>query len=418
MRPAHGPRTPWLLFLAVAAACGPERPIFHGPAFESDPPPLVLSGRLVSTNNGDDTLTVIDPVARIVLGRVPVGLNPVELEGPHHLAADPLGAAVYVNLSEAVTGSGSGPHGAHGTGEVPGYALKLEPVGGRMLGFTRVDPNPGDNVLTPDGATLAVTHYDLLKWQQAVTAGDIRLADSNLVLVDTAAMEVSARVPLCPLAHGARLSADGRTLFASCATDELAEVRLSERPLAVRRTLLPGRSEQLACSRCPYAVSVAPDGMVWVSSLGPRNGSSGGGGVDVYDPAAQRFDPARSVTLCGRALFAAFGRVPGSAGDFRVYVPEQGCAGFPADAVRVYQPGGPGVAPTEVAQIPLSLSQCLNAHMLTISDDGRTAQLICEGDHRGAGSIVFLNLETSTVVSTATIGVFPDGLVLVPTPPT
>ena len=399
----------------LLAACGSQTPVFKYNDFSSDPPRVSMGGRLVTSDNGSDTLSVVDLSTRQRVGSVPVGFIPVELEGPHHLSADPAGEFVYVNLSEAVMGSGGGPHGAHGTGTIPGYVLKLSTADGQMVGFARVDPNPGDNTLSADGHTLYATHYDLVKLAQAATSGDIRKADTNLAVVDTATMNVKQRVPICPLAHGVRIAGDGKTLYASCGTDEIAVVQLDTPTLSVRRVPLPGAAESWSCSNCPYALGVAPDGTVWVSSLGSssNNGSQGGGSVDVYDPASGAFDPARHAGVCGRALFAAFGPGPGASPDYRVYVPEQGNCG---DVVHIYQPGGPGSAPVPKGDIPLPAGACLNAHMLRISDDGKTAQLVCEGNHVGPGSLVFLDLEAQAVIASVPLGIFPDGLVFIPAP--
>jgi len=406
---------PWTLLLVGFCACGPEVPIFKYPGLPEGPSgPFPLNGRLLTTNNGDDTLSVVDPATQTVLGRVPVGFIPVELEGPHHLVADPEGRFVYVNLSEAVSGSGGGPHGAHGAGDVPGYALKLRTLDGGLEGFARVDPNPGDNVLSPDGRTLYVTHYDLLKLGQGLRVGDIRQADTRLAAIDTASLNVTHLVPMCPLAHGVRLSGDSKTLFATCGTDEIAVVGLEEPDLRVRRVALPRLREAFRCSRCPYALSVAPDDSVWVSSLGADSGVSGGGGLDVYSPSLGGFDSAKSLGLCGRALFAAFGPGPGGSADFRVYVPEQGPCG---DAIRIYRPNGSGEAPTLEATLALPSGACLNAHMLQVAPDGKSAEVICEGNHLGQGSMVFLDLEARAVTKIVSLGVFPDGMVLVPARP-
>src|SRR5262249_35549892 len=153
------------LVLLAAVGCGGESVVYQGlDPSSADPPPTSLAGRIVATDNGDDTLAVFDPTAGALVAKVPVGFIPVELEGPHHVPADPGGRFVYLNLSEAVAGSGTGPHGAHGTGTQPGYTLKLATDTGRLVGRTRVDPNPGDLTLSADGATIYVTHYDLIKW--------------------------------------------------------------------------------------------------------------------------------------------------------------------------------------------------------------------------------------------------------------
>jgi YVTN family beta-propeller protein len=398
-----------LLSICAVLACGGQVPIYAGADFSSDPPrPGPLGGLIVTTNNGDDTVSVIDPATRAVRWSIPLGFIPVELEGPHHLSADPAGAFLYVNLSEAVAGSGNGPHGAHGTGTIPGYVLKLETGNAAIVASTRVDPSPGDNTLSADGKTLYVTHYDLTKWTMGAAMGDLRKGDSNLFAIDTETMAVKSRVPLCPAAHGARLSADETTLYATCGPDEIAIAHLGAQ-VTVDRVLLPGATEGGGCDQCPYALSVAPDATVWVSTLGPNGGGSGGGGIHVYDPQAG-FDGARTVSLCGRAVFAAFTKLR-PASDYRAYVPEQGTCG---DLIRIYAPGGPGVAPVPAGTISLAPSDCLNAHMMLLSEDDRVGYLVCEGNHVGPGTLVFLDLEIGTVIGSVPIGIFPDGLTLVP----
>ena len=156
----------WIAFLGCAlVACGKsEKPLFTGAAFTTDPaPPGPLNGLFLTTDNGSDQLSAVDPASQTVRFHLPVGFIPVELEGPHHVTADPGGQFVYLNLSETVVGCGSGPHGAHGTGVIPGFVLKLSTKNGDQVAFAQVDPNPGDLTLSPDGKTLYVTHYDLVK---------------------------------------------------------------------------------------------------------------------------------------------------------------------------------------------------------------------------------------------------------------
>ncbi len=399
--------------ISAGLACSKtDKPTFTMAAFKSDPtPPGPLHGLFLTTDNGSDLLSAVDPVTRTVKWSIPVGFNPVELEGPHHITPDPAGQYVYLNLSEAVVGSGSGPHGSHGTGIIPGFVLKLRTSDGSLASFAQVDPNPGDLAITPDGKTLYVTHYDLVKLGKGAQAGDLRQGDSNLVVIDTATMNVTAKVPICPAAHGARLSPDSRTLYTTCLTDEIAVVDVSSPALAVQRVLLPNSSETPTCSHCPYALSVAPDGAVWVSSLGPGGGTTGGGSVNVYDPSAKSFDANRTVNLCGRALFSAFAPPPGGSPGYLVYTPEQGKCG---DKVHAYRSGGPGQAPSETGQIAFTQADCFNAHILNLSADGKNGYLVCEGDHIGPGSFAFLDLQAMTTISSAPLGVFPDGMALVP----
>ena len=246
---------------------------------------------------------------------------------------------------------------------MPGFVLKLATSDGSMLAKALVDRNPGDNELSPDGATLYVSHYDLPKWTKGVATGNIREGDSSLIAIDTATMAVKWNVTICPAAHGLRLSRDGNTLYATCAPDEIAVVDLTATPIGVRRVSLPGFSEGEGCLRCPYAVSVAPDDSVWVASLGPSSGRDGQGGIDVYDPATGAFDPARKLNMLGRALFPAF--VPAATGSgYRVYVPEQ--QGVAGDFVRVFDVASAGAAGVEAAPIALARGSCQNAHIIDI----------------------------------------------------
>jgi len=268
--------------------------------------------------------------------------------------------------------------------------------------------------------------------------GDLRTGDSNLVAIDTAAMETRWKLPICPASHGARLSADGATLFAACGPDEIAVVDVAASPPSSRRVTLPGLSEGAGCTRCPYALGVAPDGAVWVASLGPASGRNGDGGIDVYVPQTGAFDPARRIDLQGgRAMFPTFAPAPPPAPDgnggltppaaYRAYVPEQGPAG---DWLRAYDVAADGAA-AEVGALPFDKDTCFNAHMMAIgegvlpggqSDDGGAAvaslgYLICEGDHVGPGSLVVVDLAALSVVRSVALGVFPDGMAMVPRPP-
>jgi YVTN family beta-propeller protein len=373
-----------------------------------------MNGRILVTNNGSDTLSIFDPSTSMVMGAIPVGLIPVELEGPHHLSADPKGHYIFVNLSEAVAGSGGGPHGAHGTGTTDGFVLKLSAVDGHLVTMAEVDPNPGDNTISPDGTTVYVSHYDLIKWSKIPITHDAPGGYSGLAVLDAATMNPKTpegkTVPICPAAHGARLSADAKTLYVTCGPDEIAVVDVSSPTFPSKRVPFTSATSELTggCDHCPYALQVAPDGYVWVSSLGPSGGGMGMGDIRVYDPQTEMFDQSRTVDLDGRAMFAAFSHGT----PFKVYVPEQAGLG---DGVRIYMPGGPGQAPTEVGHILFTRAQCENPHMMLLSTDDTKGYLVCEGDHVNTpGTFVVLDLTMNTVLSTMPLQMFPDGLALVP----
>ena len=91
-------------------------------------------------------------------------------------------------------------------------------------------------------------------------------------------------------------------------------------------------------------------------------------------------------------------------------MPEQNPAG---DRIHVYTVNA-GQPRLEGTPISLDRATCQNAHMLTLSGDGNTGFLVCEGDHVGPGTFTFLDLRTPAVTSSTALGVFPDGLALIP----
>jgi hypothetical protein len=401
----------WIL--ALAAACTEQVPQYQREPFARDPvQPGPLNGKLVVTNFGDDSLGVLDPVTRQPLWRIPIGFVPVELEGPHHLAADPQGRYLYVNLSQAVPGSGSGPHGAHGTGSIPGFVLKVDTRDGQVVDYLPVDRNPGDNLLSPDGKTLYVTHYDLIAWLPAIMSGNPRKGDSRLAIIDTDTMEIRRFVPLCPAAHGITLSADGKTLYASCMPDQIAILDLTRPDAEARRVMLSGATEKASCSGCPYALGTAPDGRIWAGMLGLGNNARNGL-VGLYDTQKDSFDTVMSLRFCGGVLFPAFSK-PDASGGYTAYLPEQGPCG---DTIRIFQVAGPGEAPVESGRVDLPATDCRAAHSIHLMEDARTAVVVCEGDHVNPGSVVWVDLMNKTVLGSAPVGVFPDDLELVPAVP-
>jgi DNA-binding beta-propeller fold protein YncE len=404
---ARGP----LLALALAAGCGEQVAVYDGPSFPHDPPPPgPLAGRLVSSNGGDDTLSIIDPSGAAAPGRVVVGLSPVEIERPYRLAADPAGRFLYVNLSLTPPSPSTGPHGGHGASSFPGWVLKLETAHGREVARAAVDPNPSDAVLTRDGKLLYVTHYDLGRWGRGALLKDLRLGDSHLLALDTETMTLRTRVPVCPAAHAVRLSPDEATAYVACGPDELAIVELRASPPAVRRVpLAPDLAETAGCLHCPYTLALAPDGTVWVAGLGPASGRTGGGTLDVFDPTLPgggAFDPRRALAREGSLVFVAF--APGAAGE-RLYLLEQR---EQAHSLRVYTPDGPDRPPRELAALALPAAQCQWPDSMVL--DGGRGHLICLGDGVHPGTYAAVDLATPALLGAQPIGVFPDGLVLVP----
>nr|WP_216672856.1 YncE family protein [Corallococcus exiguus] len=361
-------------------------------------PPPGASGRLLVTNSLDDSVSLLDMDGLGTpgwgeLARVPVGLNPVELEGPHHTAVSPAGDYYYVGISNYVPGGGSGPHGAHGTGTADGYCLKLSAKDNRLVASTRVDRNPGDVIVSADGRTLYQTHFDLLRIADvARKGGPEEDMVSRLVILDAETMTVKERVKVCPAPHAVRLSANERTAYVACWSDEVAVVDLAAGMPVTRVKVAAGSDTAVSPRHQPYALTVSPTtGDVWVSSLASKQ-------VQVLEPGTHTMNPERTVYLRGSPMFGAFtqdGRT--------LYMPYQ-----QEDAVAVID------SATSTVQRTVQLSQagCLNVHQFMLTPDERHGLAVCEGDHIGPGTLHVVDLAEGTVLSTVKMGIFPDSVSL------
>jgi DNA-binding beta-propeller fold protein YncE len=365
--------------------------------------PGVAKGRLLITNNLSDTVSILD-LAKVTsddlaeLARVPVGLIPVEREGPHHVAADPKGEYYYVGISNYVPGSASGPHGTHGSGTADGHALKIRASDNLTVASVRVDRNPGDIRLTPDGQRLLMTHYDLLRIQEVVAKnGDEREMNARLAVLDPTTMTRVAMVELCPAPHGLAVSPDSRTAFASCYSDELAVVDLQR--LAVSRVAVLGGPTSATAPTCsPYAVTISPSGdSAWVSCFAS-------GQVLRYDVALGAMDPDRRVKLSGPAVFGTFTKDGKT-----LLVPHQG-----ADNGIAFVDASTGAV---IRDLVLPKDACQNVHTLRISDDEARLFVVCEGTHTGPGTFLVVTRATGAVERSVKVGLYPDDLAILRGPP-
>ncbi|MBX5482484.1 MAG: hypothetical protein IRZ16_11710 [Myxococcaceae bacterium] len=355
--------------------------------------PGVGDGRILVTNSGEDSVSLFD-ITRVgqsevpELARVPIGLLPPELEGVHHAAIAPSGDVYFIGISNYAPGSGSGPHGAHGTGTADGHVLEIRAEDNVRIGEVRVDRNPGDLVVTPDGKRLLVTHYDQLLINEVQAAGGtVREMDSRLAIIDVATLTREAMVPACPAAHGVVVTADNARAFMACSSDEVAVVDLlsGDHPV-VRIPLTANAGDPTVSTHLPYAVALSPDEeTLWVSCLDGKD-------VHAVDVATLKADANRRVAVPGAAGFALF-----STDGTLLYVPHQ-------------SPDGIAVVETATGTLlrDLPLAGCVRPHQIAPAKDERHALVVCEGDHVGPGALVVLDLSDESVVSTTSVGVFPD----------
>lgn len=370
--------------------------------------PYAGTPRLVVTNNGDDTLTYLSlgPLAAPQrLGTAPIGQNPLEPQGPHHVAASPDGQFLYVNLSNYVSGGGSGPHGAHGTGQVPGYLAKFDARTNRLVAQVLVDRSPGDVILSRDGRLAFVSHYDLLRFISRDPARS-ETGYSKIAIVDTATMQLRSLTAVCPTAHGMGLDAAQRLLYITCSlSDELAVLDISDPGaprLQGRVPMVTGQAPEQPATAQPYALAIHPtDGSVWVSNNLSYD-------VRVFEPAALAAGargPQRVVRLGGVAMFAAF-----SADGATLFVPQQRGPQVPERLSAIDVKSG-----AVVQDLDVDPGACTAPHVVTRLPDDSGLVLICEGDHqKKAGTALYLQAAPLLVRGSAPLGLFADGVAYLP----
>jgi len=347
----------------------------------------------VVANNGSDGLTLLDLEALAVVGSAPAGRDPVDLDGPHHVAVDRGRGVVFTALAYPTPTTAPGPHAAHGASQRPGQVLKLALEDFRPLGAVRTDTNPGDIVLSQDGRRLLVSHFDLLRATRSpeleAQRATLAILDPDLIRGDAA---VAPRfVTTCVAPHGVALSRPaGELAFVACyGEDALAIVDTSE-----------GGAE-------PVLVSVGPGGTTGNPLYGPysavlsRDGRSVAlGNTESNDvrflDVATRSMLSTTLPCDGSPYFPAW-----SADDRRLFVPTQN-----PDALLVFELG----SDRPLRRRSFGRDECERPHEVTFSSDDSTLFLVCEGDHVTNSVVLALDPETLETLTSLPVGVYPDRL--------
>lgn len=346
------------------------------------------------TNNGSDSISVIDRDGDAVVS-VPVDLDPDAHEAPHHLAIDSVSRSVFVALAfppEAKKDQKKDPHASHGNGSDLGKLARLD-LGTLAVRESRdVDENPGDVVLTHDRRRVLVTHFDMKRAMDVAARGGASPSTmfAHLVVFDAKDMKRVGDRAICVAPHGITVTKDDKTAFVACyGSDELAIVELTADGFPTSRIPLGAMQGVPGVPRFgPYSATLSPDEkLVVVADLEGQD-------LRVLDRDTKRFVPDKSVPLAAKAFMPAF------VDSHTLLVPMQspdGLARVDIEQAKV------------VRRTSFPKEQCALPHVVRVATDGR-AYLVCEGDHRSAGSVLELDPTTLDVKKTWKVGTYPDGL--------
>lgn len=356
------------------------------------PVPIAPARAAYVTNNGSDTVSVIDLDGARVETRS-LDIEPGAHEAPHHLAVDGKAEAVFVALAFPTPPSSEpkGPHQGHGAADTRGKVARLALGTLAVTATIDVDPSPGDLVLTADRSRVLVTHFDMKRALEAAMAGDPTSAMfATLQVWDARTLKQIASRPLCVAPHGIAATKDGKTAIVACyGTDEVAFVDLTSPTLASARYAVGSSPGVPGAPRYgPYSVTLTPDeSRVVVANLE-------GASIRVFDVATKRFVRELEVTLGARAFMPAFVE------PHVVVVPLQG----PDGLVRI------DVDKAEILQRKsFEHDECASPHVARVATDGKV-YVVCEGDHVRSGAVIEIDPVTLAVRKRWEVGVYPDGI--------
>ncbi len=400
-RSNKGPRRRAVLLSLALGACaadgpGGDRP-YGGQAYPARPPQaLPQAPWALVTNNGSDSVTLIDLGGRRALDQVPIGLYAIVPDGPHHAAFDRERQQLFVALTYPSPSGTPGSHASHVGGPSFGKVARLGLPGFEPLGVANVWQNPGDLALGGGGERLVVSHFDL----EAARSPDLAARNGQVWVYDAASGLDTASAPRivrpCVAPHAVALAGPGaaRAWLACYGDDRVVALDLDQ-----------------------------PDAPVVASlDLGPAPATPG---VPRFGPYAATLSPAGDRMLVGtieteRVLV----EVDLAAAALRTVFRSEGAVFFPA-----YSPDGaaafvPTQAPDRVLKIDVATGallaerafppgECERPHEAVFVASLGEPWVLCEGDQRGPGAALALDPATLATRAALPTGVYPDRLVVV-----
>jgi len=376
-----------LLVVATATGVGCSGSVSDGDdsaiAYPNHRPTFEAQGRRLGyvANRNSDTVSVLDLDAMTLLGSVPVGRNPVDIDGPRHVVLDAASGLAYIALSYPF--ANTSVHAlSEGATQRSGYIQALNLSDLSIAGELRVDPSAAETAFSPSTGQLAVSHFDTYR----ALNSDVDARRANLVFVDPAKAIATddaepRRVPACAAPAAIAFDGDGTRLFVAC-TGEDSIVVVDSVSGEVLSRVPPGT----AGSSKPYALVADPaHDRLLVSNQVSR-------AVSVFDLGDTPQLLSTLSGLPGVPMFAAL------ISETTLAVPIQAPNGASLFDISTGE---------ELLELQFSDADCTNPSEFSITSDSRLL-LVCEGDHYHPGAVVELDPDTLAIKSSVSVELYPE----------
>jgi DNA-binding beta-propeller fold protein YncE len=323
------------------------------------------------------------PTLSKIEATAPVGMNPMDPDGPHGLALAPDERHYYVSTAHGV------PYGS---------LWKLDARTNEVVGRVELGNFPASAQVSPDGGFVYVVNFNL--------HGEMVPSDVSVVSTDPY-VEV-ARIRTCTMPHGSRINSAGTRHYSACMMDDML-VEIDTREMAVSRHFMLGKGSE-------HGMNGAPQAGHGARGAGTHEMESAAAGTCSPTWAAPSSDGRKIYVACNRAndiveidatSWRMTRRIPAGDGVYNLAVTGNGsllvATNKRGQSVSIIDLA----SGKEVARVP---TRRRVVHGVAISPDDRYAFISVEGIGSEPGTVEMIDLRTQQRIASADVGQMAGGI--------
>jgi len=378
-------RSSLLLLLLCGAEAGAQGAPASAPVPAQAPAPPTREYRAYVLSESVDQVAVVrfGPSGASVERTLPVGMSPMDPDGPHGVGISPDGQFYYVST-------------AHGNPN--GTLWKFRSDTHEAVGRVELGSFPATVQVSPEGWYAWVVNFNL--------HGE--MVPSSVSVVETSQMVEIARITTCTMPHGSRLNPVGTKHYSACMMDD-EMVEIDARDFAVSRHFSLAAGKEMGMTGPPPLRGAAEH----------AGHDMGGHGMEPPKPgdnscsptwAQPSTDGARVWVACNKsselveidvASWTLTRRIPAGAGIYNLAVTHDGTRVIATNkrgqSVSVFD----AATGKELARIPTSKKV---VHGVAITSDDRYAFVTNEGIGSEKATVDIFDLRALVKVATVEVG--------------